>query len=413
MGPEPLYPDPASWEREYQAVESDLEKVGDFKGTLGRSLDDLLAALRHLEAVQLRLERLGEYASLLHAQDESDASRAGDDGTLHDAGYQSEGEWSWMDPEIQAIPETSFDRGWKTRGWQNSVSYLGKLLRFKPHILSEKEERILALQQEATATARDAFSLLTNVDLDFGTVDTPDGSVGLSQTSFSWFLQHADRSVRERAYKAFYAKFEEHKQTLAALYSGSVKLDRYLATVRNFPSSARAPSSPTRWMRPSTTPSSPRSTRIYRSCTAITPSRPRSQARWPQALGRLRPLVGGVKTDYPYDRAVDTVCAPSRPWARNMSIPFALDSWADGWTAMRNKGKRSGLQFRFLAQAPLHPPQLPAGRLARPVHHGHEGGHFMHSWYSGAANPFMCWSYTIFEAEVASTFNEELLFRHL
>jgi oligoendopeptidase F len=43
----------------------------------------------------------------------------------------------------------------------------------------------------------------------------------------------------------------------------------------------------------------------------------------------------------------------------------------------------------------------------------HEGGHSMHSWYSARSNPFMHYGYTIFEAEVASTFNEELLFRYL
>jgi oligoendopeptidase F len=43
----------------------------------------------------------------------------------------------------------------------------------------------------------------------------------------------------------------------------------------------------------------------------------------------------------------------------------------------------------------------------------HEGGHSMHSWYSARNNPFMHYNYTIFEAEVASTFNEELLYRHL
>ena len=43
----------------------------------------------------------------------------------------------------------------------------------------------------------------------------------------------------------------------------------------------------------------------------------------------------------------------------------------------------------------------------------HEGGHSMHSWYSVHNNPFMCYEYTIFEAETASTFNEELVFQYL
>ena len=43
----------------------------------------------------------------------------------------------------------------------------------------------------------------------------------------------------------------------------------------------------------------------------------------------------------------------------------------------------------------------------------HEGGHSMHSWYSVRNNPFQHYNYTIFEAEVASTFNEQLLAKYL
>ena len=43
----------------------------------------------------------------------------------------------------------------------------------------------------------------------------------------------------------------------------------------------------------------------------------------------------------------------------------------------------------------------------------HEAGHSMHSYYSAKHQPFQYYNYTIFVAEVASTFNEQLLARHM
>src|SRR5438045_3684079 len=43
----------------------------------------------------------------------------------------------------------------------------------------------------------------------------------------------------------------------------------------------------------------------------------------------------------------------------------------------------------------------------------HEAGHSMHSYYSAKSQPYQYYGYTIFVAEVASTFNEQLLARHL
>jgi len=43
----------------------------------------------------------------------------------------------------------------------------------------------------------------------------------------------------------------------------------------------------------------------------------------------------------------------------------------------------------------------------------HEAGHSMHSYFSAKSQPFEHYDYTIFVAEVASTFNEQLLSHHL
>jgi oligoendopeptidase F len=88
-----------------------------------------------------------------------------------------------------------------------------------------------------------------------------------------------------------------------------------------------------------------------------------------------------------------------------------LGRWADRY---ENKGKRSGA---FSAGSFTGDPYILINYKADSIRDvftlAHEGGHSMHSWYSARSNPFMHYDYTIFEAEVASTFNEELLFRYL
>jgi len=88
-----------------------------------------------------------------------------------------------------------------------------------------------------------------------------------------------------------------------------------------------------------------------------------------------------------------------------------LGRWADRY---ENKGKRSGA---FSAGSFTSDPYILMNYKEDSIREvftlAHEGGHSMHTWYSAKSNPFMHYNYTIFEAEVASTFNEELLFRYL
>ena len=102
--------------------------------------------------------------------------------------------------------------------------YLKKLLRLKPYILSEKEERILSLQGQVAQTPYKTFSVLENVDLngELGTVETPEGKAPLTASSYVQLLHHKDRNVRKQAYEQYYGKFNNYQNTIASLYAGSV-----------------------------------------------------------------------------------------------------------------------------------------------------------------------------------------------
>ncbi|HWP68374.1 MAG TPA: M3 family oligoendopeptidase, partial [Rectinemataceae bacterium] len=323
--------------------------------------------------------------------------------------------WAWLSPAIQTLPDTFIAPCLKDPRFADYAVFLEKLIRFKPYILSEKEERILALQAETNQIPRETFGVLTNVDLDFGKVRTEEGFRALSQSAFASLMRNKDRSVRRTAYKKFYGAYERHKTTLASLYAGSVKLDAYQAQVRGF-SSARDQA-----LFPDNVPSSVYDN-LVDTINANLPALHDYYELRKHALGldELRhydvyvPFVRAAESRHSYEEAVGIVAAALAPLGEeyvSTQKSGLLGGWVDRY---ENKGKRSGA---FSAGGYAGEPYILLNYKDNVLNDlftlAHEGGHSMHSWYSVRNNPFMCYSYTIFEAEVASTFNEQLVFKYL
>src|SRR5207244_8955517 len=117
---------------------------------------------------------------------------------------------------------------------------LVKLRRYKPHTLSEREERLLTLGAPVIRGHSDTFSQLTNVDMKFGSLMEEGRERPLSQSSYLSFLHKNDRDLRRRAFHQFYAEFDDHKYSLASALSSSVRADVYSAKIRNYPSAREA-----------------------------------------------------------------------------------------------------------------------------------------------------------------------------
>ena len=410
-----LYPNDEAWEEGLKELESMIPGIARFRGTLADSSERLHEAVTYYRDYGILEERLGYYAHLRQTEDEGNSDARGRMSRYMMTATRGEGEWSWFVPEIQRIPEASLEAWMAEPRYDEYRIFLQKLIRYKPHILSEAEERLLALQSDANQTASEAFSVLTNVDIDFGEVDTPEGPRKLSQSTYSSLMQHTDRDVRRRAYEQFYGQYEGHKTTVAQLYAGSCKLDKYRAEVRNF-DSARAAA-----LFPDDVPGSVYDN-LVSTIHANLPALHHYYDVRRRALGldELRhydvyvPLVPAAKATHTYEEAVDLVTESLAPLGAEYVETLRaglLGSWVDRF---ENKGKRSGA---FSAGSFAGDPHILMNfkdDVIRDVFTlAHEGGHSMHSYYSSASNPFLHYNYTIFEAEVASTFNEYLLFQHL
>jgi len=407
--------DEATWEAGLSSFESMMDRIPAFRGTLAASSDALYAALAFRKEYSMLDERLGYYAHLRQTEDEGDSASRGRMARYMMAATKGSGAWSWFTPELQRVPDASIAAWTAEERYGEYRVFLSRVLRYKPHVLSEGEERLLALSADAATTPQEAFSVLTNVDLDFGSVDTPDGPRPLSQSTFSSFMHHPDRAVRRDAYRRFYAEYDAHKNTLAQLYAGQCKLDSYQSTVRNFASS-RA-----RELFSDDVPESVYDN-LVSTVNANLPVLHEYYALRRKALklDELRhydvyvPLVGQVRVTHTWEQAVDVISAALAPLGSEYVATLRgglLGAWADRY---ENKGKRSGA---FSAGSFSGDPYILMNYkddVVRDVFTmAHEGGHSMHSYYSAGANPFMHYNYTIFEAEVASTFNEALLFDYM
>lgn len=410
-----LFANDQAWETGLAEYQRMAERIPAFRGSLGKSAESLAAYLDFSRDLGILGERLFYYADLRQTEDEGAGDARAMCGKITMAAAKAQAAAAWENPEILSIPEADMTAFLAHPRIAEYRVYLHRIIRYKPHILSDTEERIVALHAEGEGAVSDAFSVLTNVDFDFGTIDTPDGERPLSQSTWSVFMEHPDRDLRRRAYTAFYRRFASHKTTLASLYSGSVKQDVIKARVRGYPSARAAALFPDNV-----------DEAVYDNLIATVTSglghlhryyRLRKRAlRLPELrhYDVYAPLVPSIKKNTTWNEAVDLITAALAPLGEEYTATLRsglLGRWADRY---ENRGKRSGA---FSAGSFTGDPYILMNYKADSIRDvftlAHEGGHSMHSWYSARSNPFMQYNYTIFEAEVASTFNEELLFRHL
>lgn len=410
-----LYLTENDWEMDLTLIPDLTKEILSYKGRLSESPDTLRNALDTYCRLLMIFETTGNYAFLLTAGDAEDSTNQDKYGRYIMTATAAEAEISFFVPEIQAIDEKLLSEWCQRPDFNDYKIYLSKLSRLKPYILSEKEERILSLESESGSAFQKSFSMLTNVDINYGKVRTEAGLLPLTQTTWSSFMESPDRNVRKAAYNKFYKAFNQHKNTIATLYTASVQHDVFEAKSRGYKSAREMA------LFPDKVPESVYDNLVSTVRENLAPLH-KYYALRKELLGLkdLRhydvyvPLVKDVKKVTPYNEAVEILRKALSPLGEDYTS-ILCDGLQNGWVdRYENKGKRSGA---FSSGSYIGNPYILMNYkedVLRDVFTlAHEGGHSMHSWYSTHSNAFMHYDYTIFEAEVASTFNEQLVFEYL
>jgi oligoendopeptidase F len=406
----------ADWETAFTTWQKQIDGYTAFQGKLAESADSLAACLRFDLEVDRAGERLGTYASLRTSEDAANSTYQRMLGRLTKAASRAGQLASFIRPEILAIPDAKMREFLAAPVLASYKLLLERILRFKPHTLGQKEEKLLALQAEMSEASGRIFRQLLDADLKFGSVTNEKGQrVEVSHASFAALLQSPVREVRRNAFHTYYEQFAAHKNTLAAALNASVQRDIYYAKARNYGSALEAA------LFPDVVPVA-----VYDNLIASVHRQLPALYRYYDLRRRKMklpdihhydtyvPILADMQVRHPWDEGVSMVLAALKPLGGDYCAVLEKGlrgRWCDRY---ENRGKRSGA---FSHGSFDGDPYILMNYQPEVLDHvftlAHEAGHSMHSYLSAKAQPYAYYSYTIFVAEVASTFNEQLLAKDL
>jgi oligoendopeptidase F len=412
----PLFETDEAWEQLFLEVDKALDRYGEYRGRLKDSARSFKEALEFHLGLTRRIERLYTYAHLKSDEDKSDQFYLGLHQRALNVHTRASELASFMTPEIQSMPDEIVNRYLADDSLGEYRFYLEKILRYKPHTRSEAEEQILAMSGELAGAPSQVFGQLDNVDLKFGTITDESGNeIELSHGNFTTFLIDPRPEIRRKVFFQYYQVYQDHKHTLAATLAHSVKKDLFYSRARNFAN-----------CRVAALFSDNVDGAVYDNLIETVKANLAPLFRYlnfrQSVLGLKElhffdtyvPIIGDVQFSMPYEEAVEVCARAVEPLGDDYSR-ILNDGLLSGWVdRYENRGKRSGAYSSGCYDSPpyilLNYEENNINSLYTLIH---EAGHSMHSYFSRKHQPYVDHDYTIFVAEVASTFNEDLLSRYL
>jgi oligoendopeptidase F len=413
-----LFKSDAEWEAAFAKWEKQISGYEKFRGKLGDSAEMLSACLQFDAALDRLAERIGVYAYLKTTEDTANSEYQRMKGRYSAMATKAAEAASFIRPEIMSVPVERMDQFVAAREMAEWRLAMERILRYRPHTLDNKGEQLLAMQGRMSEASNEFFRQLNDADLKWPMMRDEKGQqIELGHSSFSKFLHSPKRSVRRDAFHKYYAQYDAHKNSIAAALNGSVQRDAYYAKARNYPSALEAS------LFGDNVP-----VRVYDNLIDSVHRHLPALYRYYEVRRRAMKLKDGIHQYDTYvpilsdldkrttwDNAVKTVIASLEPlgeeYTRELHRGLTTGRWCDKYP---NAGKQSGaFSYGTFDAQPYILMNYQPDVLDHVFTLTHEAGHSMHSYYSAKAQPYQYYSYTIFVAEVASTFNEQLLARHM
>lgn len=411
-----LYATEAAWRDDAAALRELLPQLTAYKGRLRKQPDFLVQALMLKDEIGQKSSRLYAYARMQRDLDNADSRYQSMTGEMEALLAETGAAMSFLEPELLSWPAAELEQ--RLRQDQRLAPYafyLRELERQKPHILSPKEEELLARFQETFSTPATVFNMLARADMRFPEIADEDGqTAALSEAKYNTLIRSGNRTVRRQAFQTLFGTYRGYRNTLAATLNGTVKAHVLEAKTRTYASSLEAS------LAPDAIP-----LEVYDglidNIQGNLPLLHRFMSLKKQALA--------VEELHAYDLYAPVGTLPPRvlsyPEAQQL-VKNSLQPLGPAYLAQLDQAFAS--RWLDVPEAPhkqngayswgvygAHPFILLnyQGRTEDVSTLTHELGHAMHSYYSQRTQPYATSSYAIFCAEVASTTNEILLLDHL
>lgn len=412
---EDIYATDKAWEADYNECIRRAKEKCVYQGRLAESAQILYQALKESDEADLLVEHVYVYAFMKYYEDTANAVYQEMSGRAQAAVTKLSEKYAFLTPEILGIDEQSMQEYLASDTLALYRHALEDILAKKEHALSEKEERLLAMAGQVTASPNEIFSKFNNADVKFGTILDENGNeVELTNGRYSVFMESNDRRVRENAFKALYRQYGNYKNTLAATYYANVKQACFYAKARKYDSTLQM------YLSGSFIPE-----KVYHNLIETVHKNLDKMHAYvslrKQVLGVdelhfydiYAPMVSDITMKIPYEEAKDIALKALAPLGEEY-LSNVKEGFESGWVDVyENTGKRTGA-FSWGTYG-VHPYVFLnyTDTLNDVFTLVHEMGHAMHTYYSNTNQPYPYAGYRIFVAEVASTCNEALLMQYL
>jgi oligoendopeptidase F len=413
---EDIYPSVEAWEAAFTALAPEMDALASFEGKATASAGELLSFLRQEERVGKELGRLCVYANMKSHEDLRVTRHQELADKVENLSMRYGAVTSFFRPQVLAMPEGLLDRFLAEKEELRLYDFFfAEILREKEHVLSHREEELLARTQEIGGVAQNAFTMLTDADIEFPTIQDENGQdVKLTEERHYKLSRSKDRSVRKAAFEGIHNTYGTYKNTIGALYSGSVKGDVFYSKARRYANSLESAlfaDNVPEAVYDNVVDTAGRHAPLLHEYVAL-----RKRVLGLDSLHFYDlnvPLSEEPLTDVPYEDALEMVAEALTPlgpdYVSNLKRGFS-ERWIDVY---ENQGKRKGAYSWGSYGTRPYVLLNYNGTLRDVFTIAHEMGHSLHSWYSHGAQPQVYADYTILLAEVASTTNESLLLEHL
>lgn len=411
-----IFPNDETFEKALTALTSELTKVDEYRGTLGNGASAFYDALQFINELTRKFDSLYVYTHLKNDQDTANTTYQGLHAKSSSLAAQVSEAISWFEPELLKLSDDQiwayFDEAPELEVYRHMVD---QLVSNRDHILSEKEESLLAGASEIFGASSKTFSILNNADFKFPTVKNEDGeTVQLSHGLYGQLLESTNPQVREDAFKGMYSVYQQFQNTLATTLSSHVKMHNYKAQIRGYKSAREAA------LAANHIPES-----VYDTLLSVVkenlPSLHRYVALRKELLGvdslnmydMYTPILGDAPIRYSYEEAKAKTLEALQPLGPEYLavLEEAFDSrWID---VVENQGKRSGAYSSGGYDTVPYILMNWHDSLDQLYTLVHELGHSVHSYFTRNNQPYVYGDYSIFLAEIASTTNENILTEHL
>ena len=399
------------WEEELALLTEDTKQAASLEGHLLDSAESLLDITERYLDLSRRLEKLYVYAHMKNDQDTRVAKYQEYYAKAMTLYSQLDQVFSFYEPEFMAITEDQYQNFLTEEPkLQPYKHFFDKLLQNKDHVLSQREEELLAGAGEIFGAASETFAILDNADIVFPFVKDEDGNeVQLSHGVYMRLVESKNREVRRGAYEALYSTYEQYQHTYAKTLQTNVKVQNYRAKVRNYKSAREAA------LAANFVPES-----VYDNLVSAVrkhlPLLHRYLALRSKILGipdlkmyDVYTPLSSVEYSFTYEEALkkaeEALAVLGEDYLSRVKRAFS-ERWIDVY---ENQGKRSGAYSGGSYDTNAFMLLNWQDNLDNLFTLVHETGHSMHSSYTRETQPYVYGDYSIFLAEIASTTNENIL----